>query len=285
VRALFDEAYPDPVRVVSVGTDIVSCLNSEFVIQGSIEFCGGTHVVNTNDIEIFVITSEEAVGQGERRIQAVTSHDARKAISEGESLFERAKELLTLENSKLQQEYLLLKSDIDTSIIGHALKIELRSFCEKNIESKIATLVKENLRQKKQEGSNVNQSIIDQLRENPQQSVAVRVLLEAEGNTKIMSQTALALIKLCKESLSRDVAVMLISVDPKTKALIVQANVSPAIVNKGLKANEWINQSIPGAKCGSPKTDVAQGKSQPNYSHNLEEVANGALTWANNKLV
>jgi hypothetical protein len=138
---------------------------------------------------------------------------------------------------------------------------------------------------KKQEGDNVNQNIIDQLKENPQQCVVVRVILEAEGNTKIMSQTAVSLIKLCKESLSRDVAVMLLSVDPKTKSLIVQSNVPPTIVTRGLMANEWINQSIPGAKCGSPKTDVAQGKSQPNYTQNLEEVAAGALSWANNKLI
>jgi len=285
VRAMFEEAYPDPVRVVSVGTDITTCLQSEFVIKGSVEFCGGTHVSNTKDIELFVITSEEAVGQGERRIQAVTSHDARKASAEGEALFERAKELLNVENSKLQQEYQILRNEIDISVISHALKTELRSFCEKNIESKIATIAKEYLKQKKQEGENVNQAIIDQLKENPQQSVVVRVLFEAEGNTKIMSQTAVSLIKLCKDSLTRDVAVMLLSVDPKTKSLIVQANVPTTIVTRGLMANEWINQSIPGAKCGSPKTDVAQGKSQPNYPNNLDEVAAGALTWANNKLI
>jgi len=286
VRAMFEEAYPDPVRVVSVGTDIPTCLQSEFVIKGSVEFCGGTHVSNTKDIEIFVITCEEAVGQGERRIQAVTSHDARKAIAEGEALFERARELLNVENSKLQQEYQLLRTVVDTSVISHALKTELRLFCEKNIECKIATIAKESLKQKKQEGDNVNQTIIDQLKQNPNQSVVVRVLLEAGGNNKIMSSTAVSLIKLCKDTLTRDVAVMLLSIDAKTKSLVVQANVPPSIVSKGLMANEWINQSIPGAKCGSPKTDVAQGKStQPNYTHNLDEVAAGALTWANNKIV
>jgi alanyl-tRNA synthetase len=285
VRAMFEEAYPDPVRVVSVGTDIPTCLQSEFVIKGSVEFCGGTHVSNTKDIELFVITCEEAVGQGERRIQAVTSHDARKAIAEGEALFERAKELLNVENSKLQQEYQILRNEIDISIISHALKSELRLFCEKNIESKIATIAKGYLKQKKQEGDNVNQTIIDQLKENPTQSVVVRVILEAEGNTKVMSQTAVSLIKLCKDSLTRDVAVMLLSIDAKTKSLMVQVNVPKTIVERGLLANDWINQSIPGAKCGSPKTDVAQGKSQPNYPNNLEEVAAGALTWANNKLI
>lgn len=112
-------------------------------------------------------------------------------------------ELLNVENSKLQQEYIVLKNEIDSSIISHSLKIELRAFCgmftfflfsltltltpflhfftsffltilEKNIESKIATIAKESLKQKKQEGDNANQVIIDQLKQNPEQSVVVR---------------------------------------------------------------------------------------------------------------
>lgn len=43
---------------MSVGNDIQTCLQSEAVVNGSVEFCGGTHVSNTKDIELFVITSE-----------------------------------------------------------------------------------------------------------------------------------------------------------------------------------------------------------------------------------
>jgi alanyl-tRNA synthetase len=82
VRRIFEEKYPNPVRVVSVGIPldtILADVNNEKWESISIEFCGGTHVAKTGDIKELVILSEESIAKGIRRILAITGHDAEEA--------------------------------------------------------------------------------------------------------------------------------------------------------------------------------------------------------------
>lgn len=71
--ALFDAKYGDEVRVVKI---------DDF----SIEFCGGDHVKNTNQLGLFKIVSETGVGSGVRRIEAVTSKDAFDLLNDEERM-------------------------------------------------------------------------------------------------------------------------------------------------------------------------------------------------------
>ena len=72
-KALFNDKYGDVVRVVCFG-DV------------SKEFCGGTHVKNTEDIGIFAIEFEESIAAGIRRIQARTSAGAYELIKKREAI-------------------------------------------------------------------------------------------------------------------------------------------------------------------------------------------------------
>ena len=96
LRAVFDETYPDPVRVVSVGKsieDLIADPNGPSAFEHSVEFCGGTHLQNSAHMEGFVVLSEEAIAKGVRRIIAVTGAEAAKANKRGDILEKSVQEL------------------------------------------------------------------------------------------------------------------------------------------------------------------------------------------------
>lgn len=70
--ALFGEKYTETVRTIQIGGE------SPF----SYELCGGTHVEETGDIGLCLITSEGSVAAGIRRIEAVTGNSAYQLIQQ-----------------------------------------------------------------------------------------------------------------------------------------------------------------------------------------------------------
>jgi alanyl-tRNA synthetase/REP element-mobilizing transposase RayT len=108
LRAVFGEKYPDRVRVVSIGAPIGDEENpTASTLLGSpddprwmdysVEFCGGTHVKRTSEIEAFALVSEEGVAKGIRRVVGVSGEKARAAIAEGERLVADARALAGVE--------------------------------------------------------------------------------------------------------------------------------------------------------------------------------------------
>jgi len=79
VRAVFGEKYPDPVRVIAVGTDDPLAGADA---AAAVEFCGGTHLDRTGQVGLFKIVSEESIAKGVRRITAMTGPAAVAYVQE-----------------------------------------------------------------------------------------------------------------------------------------------------------------------------------------------------------
>jgi alanyl-tRNA synthetase len=82
--ALFGEKYGETVRTITIGG------KKPF----SYELCGGTHVHETGDIGVCLITSESSVAAGIRRIEAVTGREAYQLIKSRFELLDRSSSLL-----------------------------------------------------------------------------------------------------------------------------------------------------------------------------------------------
>lgn len=82
-------------------------------MQYSVEFCGGTHVASLGDAMSFVITKEESVAAGIRRIQAVTGLRAQQAIAEGKAFVERVASASSSSGEALKSTLKTLLDDVN----------------------------------------------------------------------------------------------------------------------------------------------------------------------------
>ncbi len=104
LRTVLGEEYPDPVRVISIGSppsylvsDSVEELNGRHSsVLSSVELCSGTHIENTSEAVAFSILEETAVAKGIRRITAVTGESAIASLLQGQLM---ESEVQTLESS------------------------------------------------------------------------------------------------------------------------------------------------------------------------------------------
>ena len=106
--ALFGEKYGNEVRVVSIG-------------DASIELCGGTHVSNTSEIGLFMITKESGVSAGVRRIEAICGQSAINEVNALRNTLNELKVELKNQNpmagvAKLKEQVKTLKSELQTAL-------------------------------------------------------------------------------------------------------------------------------------------------------------------------
>lgn len=244
LRAVFDETYPDPVRVVSIGIPVQDLLDDPSSAAGSltsIEFCGGTHLQNSGHAAPFVIVSEEAIAKGIRRIVAVTGTEAQKAQRKADvlcqalaALGDKVKQQST-PNKDIQKEIADMTESIGTAVVSQWQKDEMRESlkCLKKTMDDLDRNYKADIQKR------VLEKTREQIEKNPNQPLLI-MEMETGASAKALNES----LKLLKTN-SPQTAAMLFTVDPDAGKITCLCQVPQEVANRGLKASQWVQELCP----------------------------------------
>jgi len=278
VRAVFGEAYPDPVRVVSIGRPIAEMLretDAATAERTSTEFCGGTHVANTSQIGTFALVSEEGVAKGIRRITAVTGVHAMAAHEAARSLAERVLQAESLAATDLEAETKEIRTLIET--------LGLPLLAKETLRTKLAGLDEK----KKAAGKHAAAAFASEVA-----AAAKNLANSTEWDAGVTVVATIAAAS-DREALTAAVntvravrprhGVLLISPDEEASKLTILASVPETLVQRGLSAGDWVRAAA--AACGGKgggKPDLAQGGGTE--VGKLKEALSAAKTFAFGKV-
>lgn len=236
LRAVFDETYPDPVRVVSVGMpieDLIADPNGPNAFDYSVEFCGGTHLKNSAHMEKYIILSEEAIAKGIRRIIAVTGVEALKAHKKGDQLEKEVSQLCEKVQSEidknrentnlivLNKEIFSLNESINQSQISYWRKDKFRADLEK-LRKNILDVDKAN--KTKLLASSLNE-VKDFVNQNPDAKIVVREF-KVGGESKSLNEV----LKNIRQNLPES-SIMLFSIDELNEKILCLSSVPEVYKN------------------------------------------------------
>ena len=295
---LFGEKYPDPVRMVSIG---------EF----SKELCGGTHLNNSSDVMAFEIVSEFGTSAGVRRIEALTG---KRALENQEQVKEASTEIariLDVHGSQIGTAVKILfdevrdlkkqassgkkRADAKTEELAAANEsaeyldirgslfsaTSLLNVPTTEIVARVQSLIGE------------KQSLIEQIEKLAGAAEISIDDLIAEGTQKgdmlvIAKSLPVATPDLMRQLIDQirkktnPVAVFFATSPAPDKVLLI-AGLSRDLVQRGIKAGDWIKTVAPivgGGGGGKPDLAQAGGKNP----ENIEQALSEAVSFIESKL-
>jgi len=272
LRAVFGEKYPPKVRVVSIGAPPEQLLKdpgNEKWADLSIEFCGGTHLPSTGQAEAFSIVSEEGVAKGVRRITALTGSAARAAQQHADELMQRVETLLaakTDDESMLAEEVAAITTAMNEATLPTVARQAIRDKLSA-VQAKLKEAEKRRAKASAEAAVDTARKLADE--------VSGRVIV---ANIGAVDGGAIRTAMDVFRKKHPDSAILLAGAGDDGKVALM-ATVPKPLIDKGLKAGDWIKEVAPvvgGGGGGRPDSAQAGGKD----SSKIEEALESAKTFA-----
>ncbi|XP_067651201.1 alanine--tRNA ligase, cytoplasmic-like [Haliotis asinina] len=286
LRAVFDEVYPDPVRILSVGIpveDLIADPMGPGASITSVEFCGGTHLRRAGHVGQFVIQTEEAIAKGIRRIIALTGTEAAKAIHRCEVLEKSLSELKDkvernpttqeVTNRELSALIVQLDNEVAQSGISYWKRDSLRSEL-KGLKKKMDDL-------DKARKAAVMTEVVEQAKKMIESNPNIKYIVhefKAGSNAKALD----AAMKQYKAS-SPETAAMFFSTDEESGKILCMSCVPKEVASNGLTAKAWVDHVVPTIKGKGGGKDVSAQATGSNVE-GLQEALKLATEFAQLKL-
>jgi alanyl-tRNA synthetase len=279
LRAVFGEKYPDRVRIVSIGLPVSTALeNPEDPKwwQYSLEYCGGTHVRSTAEIEHFVLTSEEAVARGVRRVVGVSGQRAKIIKELGAALLLEAAALRQARGAALELGVAkLAKAAAEAEIpVGDRMRLH-------DLLAELQQLVRQQQRETTAASADVMQTRVDELLARATKRGATTIVVADMGQTPI-DQLKLA-ADMIKQRAGSAAICFGVHEDATSGKVMLLAALTDDLVKKGIKAGDWIKAIAPivdGSGGGPPTMAQAGGKNPAR----LGEALTASGEWIRSKI-
>jgi len=229
--ALFGEKYAETVRTIRIG-------------GFSYELCGGTHVSETNDIGLFIITNEGSTAAGIRRIEALSGREAYKYIQHQRKLLNQTSQILGSNSEKIVEKATSLIENLNTTqkeiaiLRNNLASAQLKRIFDKTIHVNGVDVLT----------ATINDASIDTLR---QMADRFRERYPTKGVTVLASV--------------------------KQERPIIIAAVTKDLTERGLHAGQLVNliaKQLGGGGGGKPTLAQAGGKDALKLEKSLEMVPN-----------
>jgi alanyl-tRNA synthetase len=276
LRAVFGEKYPPMVRVVSIGAPVADLLkdpaNPKWR-QFSVEFCGGTHLSNSSEAGAFVITAEESVSKGIRRIVGLTGEAAQAVLDRGKSV----ESLLDTSKKAAEAEIPGIVAALQKSISSGELSLRAK----RRAQAVVAELQDRHRKWEKAQKSQSAASALDVgeiaaalLRAAPSLGAGKLVVAEVPGAS---GEQLLSVTDSLKKKAGSYAILLGSATDGKVNFV---AAVSDDLIAQGLKAGDWIREAAKatgGGGGGRPQMAQAGGKDPAKLPEALQIAREYAL--------